>query len=178
VSLLWWKYAVGFWPSINISTPISGRLTSCGNAERLLNVLQFFHGDPTRVRAVSGIRDARLQEANDVLGSEAVSHRSDALAAVFLLHLPDGGLDHGIHFVGRVLGAPRRHVEVWPAVERDGVPLEHVGHDGEEAVGRELVGDELRVQEAHAQDVGQDEDGVFGRLVRWIGEVRVNCVFS
>ena len=123
-------------------------LTGRGNAKRPLDRLQLLVGDPARVGDVPSVRHTRLQEARDVLGPEAVTHRADAPDAVLVLQLADDSLDHGIDLVRRVLGAPGVHVEAAGAVQRDGVPMEEVGHDGEVAVGGELVGDELRVEEA------------------------------
>lgn len=49
--------------------------------------------------------------------------------------------------------------------------MEEVGHADEVAVGGELVGDQLGVDEAVADDVGQDEDAGRRLLVGRVGEV-------
>lgn len=110
------------------------------------------------------------QEASDVLSTKAVSDGADLLRAL-LLHVGDGLLDDRVDRVGQValaFGAallqPGHDVEVFGPVELDGVALEEVGHDDIVAVGGELVGDELGVDELMADHVGEDDDGGGGVL--------------
>jgi hypothetical protein len=124
------------------------------------------------VRSVSNINALALgQKARNVLAAKAVTHRADLLRALFL-HVRQRLLDDRVHGVGQVALAfraallqPRHDIEVLWAVEFDGIALEEVGHDDIVAVGGELVGDELGVDEFVADDVGEDDDGgggVFG----------------
>ena len=57
---------------------------------------------------------------------------------------------------------PFHDVEITRFVQRDGILVEQVGHDHEVSVGGELVGDELDIVEAVADDVG---DAVVGSQV-------------
>jgi len=80
---------------------------------------------------------------------------------VLLLDLLDGGLDHGVDLLGGVgvlaIGAscqPLHEVEARPhAVQGEGVAVEKVEEVGGVAVGGQLVGDELRVDE-DTKDIG------------------------
>ena len=49
---------------------------------------------------------------------------------------------------------PLHDVEVAGAIQGDGILVEKVGHQDKVAIGSELVGDELSVVEAVADDVG------------------------
>jgi len=131
------------------------------------------------VCSVSNIDALALgQEARDVLAAKAVSDGTDLLRAL-LLHVRQRLLDDRVDLVGQVALAlraallqPSHDVEVLGAVELDGVALEEIGHDDEVAVGGELVGDELGVDELMADHVGEDDDGgggVLGLGVRNVG---------
>lgn len=84
------------------------------------------------------------------------------LSSVLLAKLDDAGVDDGIDvrgIVGALLrvvfaGEPLLDVEVVRAVQLDGVAVEEVGHQDEVAVGGQLVGDELDVDELVADDIG------------------------
>lgn len=54
--------------------------------------------------------------------------------------------------------------------------MEEVRHDHEVAIGSELIGNELSVDESMANHVGEYQDGILGGLVRGIGKVGLNCV--
>ena len=117
------------------------------------------------------------QEARDVLAAKAVSDGTDLLRAL-LLHVRQRLLDDRVDLVGQVALAlraallqPSHDVEVLGAVELDGVALEEIGHDDEVAVGGELVGDELGVDELMADHVGKDDDGGGGVLGLGKGDV-------
>ena len=93
------------------------------------------------------------------LGAETIADRADGLAAQLALHVLEDLLDDGVDLFGRVARAfaavlqPVHDVEALGAVQGDGVAVEEVGHDDEVAVGGELVGDELGVDEAVADDL-------------------------
>lgn len=109
-----------------------------------------------------------------VLGAEAVSHATDALAAQLGAHLDERGVDDRVDRGRQVAGwalEPFLHVEPCGPVQGDGVAVEEVRHDDEVAVGGELVGDELGVDEGVADHVGKDEDGVLGGFGGGVGEV-------
>lgn len=117
------------------------------------------------------------QKASDVLAAKAVSDGTDLLRAL-LLHVCEGLLDDRVDGVGQVALAfraallePGHDVEVLGAVELHGVALEEVGHDDVVAVGGELVGDELGVDELMADHVGEDDDGGGGVLGLGVGDV-------
>ena len=66
-------------------------------------------------------------------------------------------------------------IEVIRPVQRNRIAVEKIGHDDEVAIRRELVGDQLRVDELVADNVGQDEDREVGALVLRVGEVGRDC---
>lgn len=104
------------------------------------------------------------------LCAEAVADCTNLLDAVLLLEGLDGLLDDGVDgllgvgvlAVGALLD-PGHDVLAAEAAEGDGVAVEEVRHEGQVAVGGELVGDQLGVL-PDAEHVGQVEDG--GVLVR------------
>jgi hypothetical protein len=66
------------------------------------------------------------------------------------------------HLIGMILAIePFHDVEVARAVELDWVAVEEIGHHHEVAVGGELVGDQVGVVEAVANDVCDAEDGQY-----------------
>ena len=106
------------------------------------------------------------QVPDDVLGAEAVADGADLGEGVLRAHLDQAGVDDrvdGGREVGDSVGVessahPCLDVEVTWAVEWDRVAVEEVRHQDEVAVGGELVGDELRVDELVADHVGDQED--------------------
>jgi hypothetical protein len=84
------------------------------------------------------------------------------LASIFRPHLDQARVDDGINdgrqvcdlFLAVLAVHPFHNVKVAWSVEWDGVAMEQVGHHDKVAVGRELVGDELGIDEAVADDVG------------------------
>jgi hypothetical protein len=169
------------------------RHTSSSDGKRTSHALDLILVDERRVRSVSNINALALgQEARNVLAAKAVSDRANLLRAL-LLHVRQRRLDDRVDLVRQValaLGAallqPGHDVEVFGAVELHGVALEEVGHDDVVAVGSELVGDELGVDELMADHVGEDDDGGGGVFGLGEGDVggnfwRVNgqnCVVS
>jgi hypothetical protein len=152
--------------------------TSSGDGKRTSHALDLLLVDERRVCSVSDIDALALgQEASDVLAAKAVSDGTDLLRAL-LLHVCQRLLDNRVDLVGQVALAlraallqPGHDVEVLGAVELDGVALEEIGHDDEVAVGGELVGDELGVDELMADHVGEDDDGGGGVLGLGEGDV-------
>lgn len=130
------------------------------------------------MRGVADIDTLALgQEAGDVLAAEAVADGTDLLRAL-LLHVCQSLLDDrvdGVRQVALALGTallqPGHDVEVLGAVQLDGVAFEKVGHDDPVAVGGELVGDELGVDEFMADHVGQNDNGGGGVLGLGVGDV-------
>jgi hypothetical protein len=113
---------------------------------------------------------ALSHETRNILAAEAVADSANFLRTL-LLHVGQRLLDDrvdGVRQVALALGPalcqPGHDVEVAASelVELDGVALEEVGHDDPVAVGGELVGDQLGVDEGVAHYVGQDDDGVGG----------------
>jgi hypothetical protein len=119
------------------------------------------------------------QETRNVLAAEAVADSANLLRAL-LLHVCQSLLDDRVDSVrqvalalGAALGQPLHDVKVSSAelVELDGVALKKIGHDDPVAVGGELVGDQLGVDEGVAHDIGKDDDGVCGVLVLGVADV-------
>ena len=143
-----------------------------GNGQRALHVAQLGLLHETRVRAVPGVDLLAVwqQVADDVLGAEAVSHCADLLAVVHSAHLDERRVDDGVDIrrqVGRFLRVvsalqPLLDVKVAWSVQWDRVATEHVRHYDEVAVGGELVGDQLGVDEFVPDHVGDEEDAEIG----------------
>ena len=96
------------------------------------------------MRRIARIEPPFLQEAADVLATEAISDAADALAAERAAHLLQHRLDDRVYVLRQVVLQPGRQVEVrWP-VDLDRVAVEEVGHHDEVAVGGELIGDAAR----------------------------------
>ena len=107
-----------------------------------------------------------------VFRAEAVPYGTDPLGAHGLAQVLDELLDQRLRPLDAVVLGPAGEVEVGGPVQRDRVSKEHVGHVGEVPIGGELVGDQLGVHEAVADDVGDDQDGdrrVRGRRVGDVG---------
>jgi hypothetical protein len=98
--------------------------------------------------------------------AEAVADTSDALGTQFLTNILDGGLDDGVDLGRLVLGEPVGQIGLsgLHVGNADGVAAEEVGENTEVAIGGELIGEQLSV-DVHAEDVAQDDDGLFGGLV-------------
>jgi len=73
-------------------------------------------------------------------------------------------------FIAVVL-LPLHEVEVRRAVQLKRVAVEDIGHYDVVAIGRELIRNELSIDELVADDIGQDEYSVGYRLVLWICNV-------
>jgi hypothetical protein len=152
--------------------------TSSSNRKRASHALNLVLVDERRVCGVADVNALALgQEARDVLSAKAVSDRTDLLRSL-LLHVRQSLLDDRVDGVGQValaLGTallqPVHDVEALGRVELHGVALEEVGHDDVVAVGGELVGDELGVDEFMADHVGEDDDGGGGVFGLWVGDV-------
>jgi hypothetical protein len=94
------------------------------------------------------------------------SWRCTYLAIVLGSHLHDAGIDNGIdrgRQMRRLLWVvlalePLHNVEIAGAVQGDRVAVEEVGHQDKVAIGGELVGDELGIVEAVADDIGDAGD--------------------
>jgi len=132
-------------------------------------------GDEGRVGSVTDVDLAGLQVADDVLGTEAVADSTDLLDTESLAQVLDGLVDDGLDIVGLVLGQPGGQVGLARLhdLEGDLVTLEQVRDDGQVAIVGELVGKQLGVG-VDAEDVGQEEDGLFGALVLGVGDVAVD----
>lgn len=132
-------------------------------------------GHERRVRSVANVDLTGLQEAADILATEAVTDGSDLLHAQVLAHVLDGLFDDRIHVAGLVLGEPRGEVDLARVHVANGdlVTLEQIGDNGQEAIVGELVGQELGVGE-DAEDVGQEENGLVGALVLGVRDVGVD----
>lgn len=78
---------------------------------------------------------------------------------------------------GRAL-QPGHQVEGGWAVQRHWIAMEEVGHDDEVAIGSQLVGNQLGIDEAVSDHVGQQENGALGGAVCGMGDVRLDCEVS
>lgn len=110
------------------------------------------------------------------LATKAVPNTRDALDAQVLADVLDCRLDNGLDARGLVVGDPLGEVNLagLHIANVDGVATEEVGQDGQVAIVGELVSEQLAVDE-EAEDVGEDDDGLFGGLVvLGVGEVGVD----
>lgn len=69
---------------------------------------------------------------------------------------------------------PLHDIKIRRSVEGNGVARKQFGHHDEITIGGKLVGDELGVDELVADDIGDDQDSLFRRLVFRIGKVGLN----
>ena len=129
------------------------------------------------MRTVSCINLTGSQMPDNILCPKAISDSTNLFGSL-LLQLFQGSLHNGSNLLNTMFGPPGAHIEVYRSIERNWVALEHIGHDDEIAIGGELVRDELGVDESVANDIGDDEDAVFGRLVGRIGEVCLDWMLS
>lgn len=131
--------------------------TGGGDGERTLDCAQFLVGDERRVRTVADIDLARLQEASDILTTEAVADGGNSLHAKGLTHVFNGLLNNGVDIARLVLGEPSGKISLarFHIANRDLIALEQVGNNCQEAIVGELVGQELSVGE-NAEDVSQE----------------------
>lgn len=139
--------------------------------------------DETGVCHVADIDLALAERDGHVLGAVAVADGADLLETL-LAQVLDGGVDDGEDGVGRVwglavrrfAGEPLHDLEALRRVNEDGIVVHDVGDDGEVAVGGELVGEQLRVGELVAEDVGKEEDcGVLLDISAGLGDVSFDC---
>lgn len=153
------------------------KLTSRGNAQRSLNASQLVGADHGGMRSVSDIdlADAGLEVAADVAAAKTVADPADTLDAKLLAHLANNVVDDGLDVLGQMVLEPVHDLEALGSIQRDRVALEQVGHDDEVAMLGELVGQKLGVDELVADYVGEDEDGMFRRLVGGIRDVCRDC---
>jgi len=122
------------------------------------------------MRNISDIDLAGLQVPHDVLGAEAVTDTSDGLDTLLPELLYRRFYDGIDSFIAVVL-LPLHEVEVGRAVQLKRVAVEDIGHYDVVAIGRELIRNELSIDELVSDDIGQDEYSVGYRLVLWICNV-------
>lgn len=135
-------------------------------------------GDERGVSSVADIELAILQEAANVLATEAVANTSNTLDAQVLSEILDGGFDNRVDTSGLVVRNPLGEVDLagLHVANLDSVAVEKVGDDGQVAIVGVLIGKQLAVDE-ETEDVGEDDDGLFGVLVvLGVGDVGVNCM--
>jgi hypothetical protein len=138
------------------------------------------------------------KEADDVLGTKAVTDRSNLLEAFLLAEVLDAGLDDWVDLLEGVwvvtvgtLGQPAHDVKVVWAVERNWVAVEQIWHDGVVAlwrtsvwrpnkgrgtyVGGVLIGYQLAVL-PDTNDIWQVEDSMalMDNVALWLGDVGLN----
>lgn len=68
------------------------------------------------------------------------------------------------------------HILLIEIVSGQGIAVQQIRDDGEQAARGEVVGYQLDVL-VDAEDVAEDDDCLFGRVVGGTGEVDVNCWF-
>jgi hypothetical protein len=126
------------------------------------------------MRNISQIHAPSLgQKSRHILASKTKPETSDPLYTQLAPHIVDCGLDDGVDFGGWVLGQPFGQVESGLLLlDGNGVAGEQVGHDDEVGVGGEGVGEKLVLEEGHAENVGDVEEGFGGGGgVGWVGDV-------
>jgi hypothetical protein len=126
-----------------------------------LDLLQFLRLYKAGMSTVSYVDFPLLgsQMSDNVLRTEAVADSTDSFAAKFGSHFDQGGLDDRVDDRREVPGRsfePTRKIECLEgSVQWDGIAMENVRHHDEVAVCCQLVGDELRVYEEMANDIGE-----------------------
>ena len=71
---------------------------------------------------------------------------------------------------------PRLNIKVRRPVQRDRVTLERIHDDGKVAIGRELIGYELNIDELVANHIRDDDEAVFGGFALGIRYVHGGCM--
>jgi hypothetical protein len=150
--------------------------TSSSNRQRLLNSRQLLQRDKARVRVETRI-DLAGEQTGHVFRAEAVSDGADLLGLELALNTRKDGGDDGRGLLGHVVLEPvRQRQTLGPRslVDEPWVAVEEVRHHNVVAVGREAICQELRVDKAVADDVGDEEDHLGGGTVRRGGDVGFN----
>lgn len=105
---------------------------------------------------------------------KTISHRSNLLTSQLGLHFCQDRLDDGLDPRWQVTWwtlQPGHEIKVCWTIQRDGISVEQIGHDDQVAISGQLVCDQLGIDEAMANDVGEEEDGASGGFVGWVDEV-------
>ena len=185
VALLLGKDLVGFCRAVLLDGSASSQwwewdeLTSSSDRQRPNHPLNLLLIHKRRMRSVPNIHTLPLrQKSRHILPPKTIPHSSNLLRAL-LLHILERALHNWVHTIRQMpltlrptFLQPLHDIEAFGAVELDRVALEEVGHDGPVAVGGELVGYELGVDEFVPDYVGEDEDcgaRVFGLGVGDVG---------
>jgi len=119
----------------------------------------------------------RSQMPYHILRPKAIPHRPNLLTPKFRPHLHQTGVNNRIDCRGQMaalrpaLCQPVHQVKALGPVEGNRVAIKEVRHHDEVAVCGELVSDELDVVESVAHDIGDEEDGPFGRFIFRVCEV-------
>jgi hypothetical protein len=168
-----------------------GERTGSSDGEGTLDSAEFLVGDERGVGGETNVDLVGLQEAGDVLrrahvnkplssplisiirgiaetylSTEAVPNSTNALHTQSLTDILNRSLNNGINIRGLVLRQPGGQISLARFHIRDAdlVTREQVRDDGQVSTLGELIGEELGVGE-DAEDVGQEDDGLFGGLV-------------
>lgn len=110
------------------------------------------------------------------LGTEAVTHSANLLHAQSLPDILNRSLDDGVNITGLVLGEPSTQIGFARLHVRDAelVTLEQVRDDRQVSALGELISEKLGVG-VDAEDIGHEDDGLFGGLVvLGVGDVGVD----
>jgi hypothetical protein len=150
-------------------------LTCCRDGKWPFNGLQFLCRDEARMCHISSIDGTLLQETHNVFSSKAVSNSTNLLGSVFALQLFKGFRNDGVHGVSLMRLHPLHDVEVCWAIEGNWVPVEKIWHQNKIPIGSELVSNKLRVVEAVADDIRNEQDCFLSRLILGVGDVGLNC---
>lgn len=110
--------------------------------------------------------------------AKAVANPSDLRDPQSLAQVSNDLRDDGIHGIRRVSLEPGGdiYILVIEIIGGQGVAVEQIRDDGEQAARGEVVGDQLDVL-VDTEDVAEDDDCLFGRVAGGTGEVDVNCWF-
>ena len=151
-------------------------LTRGGDAQGPLDSLQLLRLDEARVRHEAGIQSTFLQVPDDILRPETVAHTPQSLDSQIPSHLLYHGIRHRVDTLRLVTFQPFHQIEACRLIlQQHRVAMEQIRHDDQVSVRGELVGDQLGVDDAVAEDVGKEEDGVVGVFVLGVGEVCFGC---
>ena len=119
----------------------------------------------------------RSQMPYHILRPKAIPYRPNLLTSQLRPHLHQTGVNDGVDCRGQMaalrptLCQLGHQVKAFGRVEGNRVAIKEIRHHDEVAVCGELVGDELDVVESVAYDIGDEEDGPFGRFIFRVGEV-------
>lgn len=123
-------------------------------------------GDKGGMSCVTDVDLTGLQEAADILSTEAVTDTSDSLDSQVLSEVLDCRLDNRVDGGGLMLRKPCGKISLsgFHVTELDSVLVEEIGNNSEVSIGSEFVGKQLGV-DIDTENVAQYNNGLLGAPV-------------